>query len=131
MSYNNERFNTKFRINNRFRPMGYEFINFSTKDDKDYWKYKLKTNLFNTIKPIKGAKIIYYSPTENKYYNENLEDLQINSNQFDGLQSFYENESYADFGGKSKSKKSATRKSKRKSTKKSSTKKSSTRKRHY
>ena len=57
MSYNNERFNTKFRINNRFRPRGYEFINFSTKDDKDYWKYKLKTNLFNTIKPIKGAKI--------------------------------------------------------------------------
>ena len=118
------------QISSRFRPKGYEFIGFSMNGDNEYWKYKLKSNLFNTINPIKGARIIYYLPKENKYYNQELENLDINNKLYDGLEQRYQNEKYTTLiGGKltkklrSKKRKSI-RKSKRKSTRKSSTKKS-------
>ena len=90
------------QISTRFRPKGYEFIGFSMNGDNEYWKYKLKSNMFNTITPIKGAKIIYYSQKKNKYYNEELKNLEINNRDYDGLEQKYQNEKYTTFigGGK-------------------------------
>ena len=123
MSYDDDDDDKQFST--RFRPKGYEFIGFSMNGDNEYWKYKLKSNLFNTINPIKGARIIYYLPKENKYYNQELENLDINNKFYDGLEQRYQNEKYTTLiGGKltkklrSKKRKSI-RKSKRKSTKKS------------
>ncbi len=90
------------QISTRFRPKGYEFTGFYMNSDNKYWKYELKSNLFNTIKPIKDAKIIYYLPKKNKYYNEELEDLDINNKLYDGLDQRYENEKYSTFIGGSK-----------------------------
>jgi hypothetical protein len=115
----------------RFTPKGYDFIGFSMNGDNEYWKYKLKSNMFNTITPIKGAKIIYYLPKKNKYYNEELENLDINNKLYDGLEEIYQNEKYSTlFGGKlTKKFKAGKRKTIRKSyTRKSYTRKSYTRK---
>jgi hypothetical protein len=124
------------QISTRFRPKGYEFVGFFTNGDNKYWKYELKSNLFNTIKPIKDAKIIYYLPKKNKYYNEEFENLDINNKLYDGLEQKYENEKYSTLiGGKlklTKKFKDGKRKSTRKRyTKKCKSKKNSTKKRHY
>ena len=91
--------------------------------------------MFNTIKPIKDAKIIYYLPKKNKYYNEELEDLNINNKLYDGLDQRYENEKYSTFigGGKKLTKKFKFRgggKSKRKSKRNSIKKRKSTKKKY-
>ena len=123
------------QISTRFRPKGYEFVGFFTNGDNNYWKYELKSNLFNTIKPIKDSKIIYYLPKKNKYYNEEFENLDINNKLYDGLEQRYENEKYSTLiGGKltKKFRAAGKRKSTRKRcTKKCKSKKNSTKKRHY